>query len=191
MDRQRKPLTDAEKIALHYHVFCPCDDWYLIFKVAKGAEYYNALTDKARQPRVSEWKNSAKVKEEVKKLQYLKQRQEEEQKERNRLEWDQEERAKETESTETNEKRRNTYQTDFLNRDEFLKFLNTRANEITDDKLRNDILKMLSDNMRYKESEKDENNEIQRFYTPVTCENCSIYQKCKGCKLSECPNLSK
>ena len=75
----------------------------------------------------------------------------------------------------------------FLDRDEFLKFLNDRANEITDDKLRNDILKMLSDNLRYKDSEAAENNEIQRFYTPKLCENCQIYNKCKDCTLSECP----
>ena len=45
---------------------------------------------------------------------------------------------------------------------------------------------MLSDNLRYKDTERDENNEIQRFYTPITCENCPIYNKCKSCELSKC-----
>ena len=35
----------------------------------------------------------------------------------------------------------------------------------------------------------DENNEIQRFYTPITCEKCTIYNKCKDCKLSKCPEM--
>ena len=65
----------------------------------------------------------------------------------------------------------------FLDRDEFLKFLNDRANEIKDDKLRNDILKMLSDNLRYKDSEAGENNDIQRFYTPILCQDCPLYQQ--------------
>ena len=95
----------------------------------------------------------------------------------------------ETEPPKGTTNKTNTEQTDFLNRDEFLKFLNTRANEITDDKLRNDILKMLSDNMRYKESENEGETEIQRFYTPQTCENCEIYNKCKSCKVDQCPKM--
>ena len=89
----------------------------------------------------------------------------------------------------TPSKEKYTEKTNFLDRDEFLKFLNDRANQITDDKLRNDILKMLSDNLRYKDTERDENNEIQRFYTPITCENCEIYKRCKGCNVSGCPNM--
>ena len=56
------------------------------------------------------------------------------------------------------------------------KFSEEYANEIKDDKLRNDILKMLSDNLRYKDGENDENNEIQRFYTPLLCKDCKLYQ---------------
>ena len=95
----------------------------------------------------------------------------------------------ETETTNTIKENDDTEKTNFLDRDEFLQFLNSRANAIKDDKLRNDILKMLSDNLRYKDTERDENNEIQRFYTPVTCENCTIYNKCKDCKLSKCPEM--
>ena len=100
-----------------------------------------------------------------------------------------ERRVLETETRKTEEGEPINEKTNFLDRDEFLQFLNDRANQIQDDKTRNDILKMLSDNLRYKDTERDENNEIQRFYTPVTCENCEIYKRCKGCTVSECPKV--
>ena len=186
MERQKKQLTDAERIALFYHVFNQCNDWQTLFKVAKGEHYYNALTDKSKQSRASEWKNSPKVKDEIQKLQYLKQREEERQREEIAKELRTKTQNGETEPTKQGANLNNT---DFLNRDEFLKFLNDRANQVTDDKLRNDILKMLSDNMRYKENENEGANEIQRFYTPMLCESCEIYNKCKGCKRPECNNI--
>ena len=92
------------------------------------------------------------------------------------------ERRKETEGPEGVATRSNSRQTDFLDRDEFLKFLNDRANDKQlDDKTRNDILKMLSDNLRYKDADKNEIDEIQRFYTPITCKDCEIYRRCSGC----------
>lgn len=183
MRNPKKPLTDAEQVAIYYHVFADCHDWGKLFKVARGEEYYNSLTDKSKPSRISEWKNSERVQNEVRKLQYEKQRREEE-RQGNQT---QEETRGETESQ--NPPKAKRLATDFLNRDEFLKFLNTRANEITDDKLRNDILKMLSDNMRYKESENEGETEIQRFYTPQTCENCPIYNKCQSCKVDQCPKM--
>ena len=95
----------------------------------------------------------------------------------------------ETETTKSQTESARNESVNFLDRDEFLKFLNDRANEISDDKLRNDILKMLSDNLRYKDSETAENSEIQRFYTPKLCENCQIYNKCKDCKIENCPKM--
>lgn len=179
-------LTRAEKASLYYQILERCNDWQEIYKIAIGPERFNNLTDKAKQSASSRWKTShriQKAKEEI---------------ERNLKAWIDEERAKaveeamnggETESPKK-AKRRTNNGTDFLNRDEFLQFLNDRANEVEDDKLRNDILKMLSDNLRYKEADKENTTEIQRFYTPMLCESCEIYNKCKDCKMSECPKAT-
>ena len=78
----------------------------------------------------------------------------------------------------------------FLNPDEFLQFANSQANEITDEKERREYLKMIANLLNYKESDNAE-TEIQRFYTPVCCSECEIYNKCKACNLPECPNVSK
>lgn len=189
MRPERKTLTDTERASLIYKVVTNSEDWRLLYQLAHGIDKYNSLTDKTKQKAVSIWKNSIKIVEGLKSIEYEYRRKEEEKREQITEEIKNQIQGAETEPTKGATKKAHTEETDFLNRDEFLKFLNTRANEITDDKLRNDILKMLSDNMRYKESEKDENNEIQRFYTPITCENCEIYKRCKGCNLSSCPNM--
>jgi predicted DNA-binding protein YlxM (UPF0122 family) len=181
-----KGVTDQEKGALYLQVFERCEDWRRIYATAIGADRYNTLTEMAKQSNTSRWKVSDRIqrcKEEI---------------ERNLNALIQEEREKavqeyieslESESPQKVKKRAKTTQRDFLNRDEFLQFLNERANEIdaTDDKTRNDILKMLSDNLRYKDADKEEQTEIQRFYTPITCQDCEIYKRCKGCTLGECP----
>lgn len=176
-------ITKSEKAALYFQILERCTDWKEVYKIAIGEDRYNALTDKTKITNTSRWKASHKIqkaKEEIEMIFKAKQK-------------EIEERAKEGNSSgETEPTNRTTRNevvektTNFLDRDEFLQFLNDRANEIQDDKLRNDILKMLSDNLRYKDSERDENNEIQRFYTPVNCENCEIYNKCKSCKVTEC-----
>ena len=178
-------ITRAEKAAIYYAIMERCNDWQEVYKIAIGAERFNALSDKAKQSNASRWKTSHKIQKAREEIEAVLEAREKAIKEKAIKEVN----GEETEPTKGTTKKANTEVTDFLNRDEFLKFLNTRANEITDDKLRNDILKMLSDNMRYKESEKDENNEIQRFYTPKLCENCQIYNKCKDCKLEQCPKM--
>ena len=178
-------ITKAEKAAIYYAILERCNDWQEVYKIAIGAERFNALTDKAKQSNASRWKTSHKIQKAREEIEAVLIAKEKAIKEKAI----QEANNGETEPPKGTTNKNNTEQTDFLNRDEFLKFLNTRANEITDDKLRNDILKMLSDNMRYKESEKDDNTEIQRFYTPVNCTDCEIYKKCKGCRIADCPQI--
>lgn len=176
-------ITKGEKAALYFQILEGCNDWRLVYSIAIGQEKFNSLSDKAKQSNSSRWKTSHKIQKALEEITAVLETK------KNAIEKNAVNEFKGDETEPTNEvaKKRNTQQTDFLNRDEFLKFLNNRANEITDDKLRNDILKMLSDNMRYKESESEEIAEIQRFYTPITCESCPIYQKCKGCKVESCP----
>ena len=178
-------ITKSEKAALYFQILERCTDWKEVYKIAIGEDRYNALTDKTKTTNTSRWKASHKIqkaKEEIEMIFKAKQKEIEERAKKGNS-------SGETEPTNTTKEGDFIEKTNFLDRDEFLQFLNSRANEIKDDKLRNDILKMLSDNLRYKDTERDENNEIQRFYAPVTCENCEIYKRCKGCKVSECPEM--
>lgn len=174
-----KDLTPAQQAAIYFHVVGGFNDWPELFQIAEGKERYNNLTDKSKRQTVSKFKLSDAINEGIQELRYILTLKEKQIREEAR-------RILETEARTTEEGEPINEKTNFLDRDEFLQFLNSRANEIKDDKLRNDILKMLSDNLRYKDTERDENNEIQRFYTPVTCENCPIYNRCKDCNISEC-----
>ena len=62
----------------------------------------------------------------------------------------------------------------FRDLDEFLNYCETRANVITDEKDRQKYLQMISELMRYKEHGTND-NELQRFYTPLKCSQCPIY----------------
>lgn len=179
-----KDLTPAQQAAIYLHVVGGFNDWPELFQIAEGKERYNKLTDKSKRQTVSKFKLSDAINEGIQDLRYILSLKEKKIREDER-------KALETETRKNEKGETINDKTNFLDRDEFLKYLNDRANEIQDDKTRNDILKMLSDNLRYKDTERDENNEIQRFYTPVNCENCEIYNRCKSCKVSECPNLSK
>jgi len=174
-----KDLTPAQQAAIYLHVVGGFNDWTELFQIAEGKERYNKLTDKSKRQTVSKFKLSDAINEGIQELRYILTLKEKQIREDER-------RILETEARTIEEGEPINEKTNFLDRDEFLQFLNSRANAITDDKLRNDILKMLSDNLRYKDTERDENNEIQRFYTPVNCESCEIYNKCKSCKATEC-----
>lgn len=175
-------LTELERAAIIFHIFGGCKDRKILYQIANGENKVNKLKPSSLDVMCGNWYRSHKIQSAIKYFESLKQENEKEII-KNYLSGIETEATKETKENTPNEN------TNFLDRDEFLQFLNDRANQITDDKLRNDILKMLSDNLRYKDTERDENNEIQRFYTPVNCENCTIYNKCKDCKLSKCPEM--
>ena len=175
-------LNEREQAAICFHVLGGCNDKTKLFRIACGAERYNKLTDKSKGVTVSKWYNTTKIQEGIKIYKSIQERKTNDLKNEIIA-------GLETETRKTEGGEQINDSTNFLDRDEFLQFLNNRANQITDDKLRNDILKMLSDNLRYKDTERDENNEIQRFYTPITCENCEIYKRCKGCKIASCPEM--
>lgn len=167
-------LTELERAAIIFHVYGGCKDRKILYQIAYGENKVNKLKATSLDVMCGNWFRSHKIQSGIKYFLTLKQDHETEiiNKYIEGLE---------TETTNQDEKQKNNLKTNFLDRDEFLQFLNDKANSIQDDKLRNDILKMLSDNLRYKDTERDENNEIQRFYIPITCENCTIYQRCKGC----------
>lgn len=177
-----KSLSPSEKAALYFQVLESVQDWKIIYRIAIGEKHAKSLKDSTIQANTSKWKESDRIQnalDEIKRYFYFK-RQDLEKEIKESISNGEAEPTNRTTETENNKN------TNFLDRDEFLQFLNDRANKITDDKLRNDILKMLSDNLRYKDSDNDQNNEIHRFYTPVTCEICPIYSKCKDCDGCKC-----
>lgn len=163
-------LTELEKAAIYYYVHSGCKDRNLIYQLANNPERFNKLSNNSKAVTVSRWFNRPDIQERIKLEIY------------NQEKTRQEERDKIVSSVAVaaepeSRQKASPEAVNFLDRDEFLKFLNARANEIQDDKLRNDILKMLSDNLRYKDGENDENNEIQRFYTPIICKDCPLYRE--------------
>ena len=64
----------------------------------------------------------------------------------------------------------------FTNPTEFIQYLNDQANNIQDEKTKREYLKMLADLLQFRNGgNSGQDNEIQRFYTPVTCQNCLLY----------------
>lgn len=66
-------------------------------------------------------------------------------------------------------------QTDFLDRDELLKYLRRMANDTKDDKLRVDMLKQIADLQRFKAEETSKTMDITRAYMPLQCYKCPLY----------------
>lgn len=177
-----KGVTEQEKASLYYQVIERCNDWRKIYAIAIGKDKFNALSENAKQSNTSRWKLSERIQATRAEI------------ERNLKALIDEERQKaieeykasgETATTEKKKEKAKTQSVDFLNPDEFLKFANQQANEIQDEKERREYLKMIANLMNYKDTDAEQ-VDIQRFYTPVVCESCEIYNKCKGCKVSEC-----
>lgn len=162
-------LSPAERAAAYLYIIEGLTDRRTLYNVAFGSEKTKNLNENSLKTMSSNWFNSFRIKN------FIKEYKENQDKQTEILTNEITERVKTETTNQLNQKNQNE-NINFLDRDEFLQFLNSRANEITDDKLRNDILKMLSDNLRYKDGENDENNEIQRFYTPLLCKDCQLYK---------------
>lgn len=174
-----KEITQSERAAIYYHLVGRCDNWQELYKIAKGEDAYNRLTEGSQNVAVSRWKNSDSIQNAIKEISYLLQ------KEREEIEA----RAVDNFKNRPQEEGGSLSDVNFLDRDEFLQFLNKQANRISDEKTKNDYLKMISDNLRFKDMEKDkEDEEIRRFYIPLTCQDCDLYNRCKVCPLDKCPN---
>lgn len=178
-----KNITIPERAAVYYHICAGCNDWAQLYKIAKGEDALDRLnSDESRAATVSRWKKSEHIQNAIKETTYLLQREREEA----------DRRAVEAyrENQENQEGDKLLSEINFLDRDEFLAYLNKQANRIQDEKTRNETLKMISDNLRFKDMEKETQDaeEIRRFYTPMTCDECVLYQRCKVCPLDKCPN---
>ena len=178
-----KQITEAEKAALTYR-------YYNGEKTFKNA-YLIAFPDRKNTnpdslaSRVSHWKNSPEIQKycaeiELKDKQRILKLAEIQNKTKT------ETKTNTTGSNASTETETNTAQdnggtfagtwTDFQDITQFLKFCEIQANTLTDEKDRQTYLKMIADLMRYKDSDNTGQNEVQRFYIPVRCKDCPLYQ---------------
>ena len=66
---------------------------------------------------------------------------------------------------------------DYRDRDAFLDDLNSRINCATDEKVKTDLMKLMSDLLRLKEAQPGKDNEISRYYMPLGCAACELYKQ--------------
>lgn len=68
----------------------------------------------------------------------------------------------------------------FTDRENLINALNKLANDAKDSREKIDTLKIIADLQRFKDLAKQEDNEIKRFYMPLRCSDCILYQKAKA-----------
>lgn len=73
---------------------------------------------------------------------------------------------------------------DYLDRRQLLSELNRLANNLTDIKQRTDIIKIIADLAKMKESDA-KSADIRRFYLPLNCGCCELYQAARGRKAAK------
>lgn len=69
---------------------------------------------------------------------------------------------------------------DFTERENLINALNELAINAKDSREKIDTLKIIADLQRFKDLAKQEDNEIKRFYMPLKCSDCILYQKAKA-----------
>lgn len=69
---------------------------------------------------------------------------------------------------------------DFTERENLITALNDLANSAKDSREKIDTLKIIADLQRFKDQVKQDDNEIKRFYMPLKCSECVLYQKAKA-----------
>lgn len=169
MGRNKKlELTENEKAAVYYHVFAGCKNREILLRIAYGPDHVNGLALSTAKTKSNYWFNSFKIQKYIEQIQEIKNNMIASGSVNNEdLKGDQ---------TEPEDSKKAEF-LNLLDRDIFLDEINKRANKVTEEKEKREYFKMISDNLRYKDSETGENNEVQRFYTPILCQDCPLYQK--------------
>lgn len=173
-----REISLQERAAIYYHITAHCDDWYQLYRIAKGDEALNKLnSDEVRAATVSRWKKSEAIQNALKEIRCI-------------LDMEHREIAEQAvEDYKNQPDDAELSEVDFLDRDEFLQYLNRQANRIHDEKIKNDYLKMISDNLRFKDAEKVSENEDEKIkaYLPIQCGECECYKRCAACTFDICP----
>lgn len=175
-------LTESEKAAIYYHIFGGCKDRVILYTIAKGENAINRLKENSRKNTASLWFRSHNVQKFVEYVRITKDQEEQKKADLLRSEFEN------TNST-TAPQPAPVDGVNFLNLDEFLREANRQANETKDEKERRSWIEMIGKYMSFKDRSEGENTEIKRFYTPVECEKCIIYNKCRDCKCADCPEM--
>lgn len=198
-------LSDREKICITFAALQEVTEkkinWAQIYAQSRNKQF-NELAKNPNAAAVSVWKNSADVKnffsDSVKSIKNFINREIE--KEKNKLLDEIEQQANATGNDngtpeECNEdklnyrlnetlskiRRKNSgIAEDFTGRENLINALNELANNAKDSREKIDTLKIIADLQRFKDQAKQENNEIKRFYMPLKCSECVLYQKAKA-----------
>lgn len=148
-----KDITLQEKAAVCWAVFEGIREWVKVFRLAHGLPEGEEVASR----RVKEWKRSARITNYIATV-----------------------RARSGIYEGADVEKVNIVpddgRVDFTDRDQFIDYLNRQINTLGDDGTKTKYLQMLSDLLRYKESRPEGENEIQRFYTPITCSECNLYK---------------
>jgi len=165
-------LSELEKIALSWAATLEAGpDWWKLYEVTHPVRKSEILTAGV----VSAWKRSARIANyfEEQKRNFAARVDAIRQEERERITG-----ATEQETSEAGNNNEIGAKFDFSDRGQLLQYLNRVANTSKDEKRRFEALKLLADLQQFK---KDDPNggEIQRFYTPLACQDCPLYLKQK------------
>lgn len=177
--RERKrDLTEREKVAIIAFVADSTITFEEAYKISRDSSY-KEIKDKDKRAVANNWWRQGRIKNFVKNQQI-------------KFNAIVEEKAKELLNNENWRKSQigkmneNTGNLDFTDRGTFINFLSDQVNALdNEDPLKKDYLKMISDNLQFKTNAFDRNDDdIQRFYTPLHCRECKLYraQKEKGQK---------
>lgn len=173
--RERKrDLTDREKVAIIAFVADSTITFEDAYKISRDTSY-KEIKDKDKRAVANNWWRQQRIMNFVKNQQ-IKFNAIIEEKAKELLK---NEKWRKSQIGEINEKTGNL---DFTDRNTFINFLSDQVNSLDDeDPLKKDYLKMISDNLQFKTNAFDKNeDDIQRFYTPLHCRECKLYQKQKN-----------
>lgn len=178
---QSKELTEREKAIIFWAVYSGCRDWKKIYLLSRPGdpEKYD-LKAISIPATVSRWKHSKRIADYYNEIRTNYENAQTAQAVRTarqkQTEQSDEDGGNETETTST--KKSKPTQIDFTNKESLLEYLNKKANDITDEKQRTDYIKMIADLVKIKDNG-DGKNDINRFYMPLRCQDCKIYQAAK------------
>ena len=173
-----KQLDPATQAALLYSVIFNVTDRHTLYKIAKGPQAYEKLTDNSKIVTANRYFKTPKMLAAVADLNYILEDK------LNKANEEYYNSRRETETTQTTKQATQNDNINFLNLDEFLSFANEQANKIKDEKERRNWVELIGKYMRFKENE--EETEQIRAYLPQTCENCELKKRCEVCPFEVC-----
>lgn len=182
-----KKLTTREKAVLYMHVFGGVDDWRELYAAAAPVPEKDALKDINVSVYASKWKCTPKVKDYIKELQRIKLAQEMtiEQRAADQARKEENEKQEDTGGSEQSDnkgKRTKTAVVDYSNPENRKQLYNEVIRDAIDDpKTRLDAAKVF-EQLQKDDKQAAKDQQQQRFYIPLTCKVCPLYEKAQAKK---------